>query len=421
MTKRHFGDWLHAYCEHTQHLEAPTNLHFFSGVAAVAGALRRHVWFDQGYFKWYPNFYIIIVADPGIVNKSTSIGVAMDLLREVPGVHLGPSSITWQALVQHMGNVGEQVDIDGKGTFLTQSCLSFVASELGTLIDFRNREMIDVLVDLWDGKTGSWEKMSKMSGTESVVNPWISLIAGTTPAWLAANVPESAVGGGFTSRCLFIFGREKRHLTAYPKRLLPPGYHDNQQKLIADLEAIALLRGEYKLTKEAEEYGQHWYEQLWTNKPQHLEGERFKGYVARKQTHLHKLCMVLSASEGESMVITKKHFNVAETLFESVEDDMLLAMDRVGRSEASLTLEQFLDFLATNKKVKQSDCYRYLARFGDFMLIQNVINTAITAGLVKTTQIGNDVLIECSGTSLGFHESARASEHSIPVPLPSRR
>lgn len=408
---RNFTDWLSAYCEYTGGLESPTNIHFFSGVMAISSVLRRQVWFNQGYFKWYPNFYIIIVAKPGIVTKSTSIGVAMDIARDVPGVHMGPSAITWQGLVQYMGGVAEQVDINGE--LHTQSCLTFAASELGTLIDFRDRAMIDVLVDLWDGKTGVWEKMTKQSGVEGIVNPWISIIAGTTPSWLGANMPETAIGGGFASRCIFIHGHQKREYIAYPKHRMPAGHYEFRQKLVADLEHISLMRGEFRLTPECEAYGEAWYKKLWTVTPDHLKGERFEGYVARKQTHLHKLCMVLSASCRDSFVITLEDFQKAEALLESVEDDMLITFDRIGRSENSLTLDQFVLYLREKRQVTQADACRYLARYSSIAEVQRYIDIAVMSNYVKLVQRGSDVVIVYCETLPESPASETASVDSI--------
>jgi len=92
---RHHADWLKAYLEYSSHSEAPKRMRFWAGVSAVAGALQRRVWIDQAYFKWYPNMYIIFVAPPGVVSKSTTSGVAMGLLRQVPGVKFGPDIVTW--------------------------------------------------------------------------------------------------------------------------------------------------------------------------------------------------------------------------------------------------------------------------------------------------------------------------------------
>lgn len=390
--KRNFENWLEAYCAYTQHLEAPTNIHFFAGVQAIAGALRRQVWFDQGYFTWHPNQYIIIVAKPGIANKSTSIGVAMDLLREIPGINFGPSSMTWQALIQAMGDATEQVEIAGE--FHTQSCLSFVASELGTLIDFHNREMIDVLVDLWDGKTGTWEKMSKISGKEIIINPWISLIAGTTPAWLMANVPESAIGGGFTSRCLFIYGSTKRHLCAYPKSNFEADHWEIRQKLVEDLEHIANLKGGFQMEQETQAYGEVWYEKLWTDTPVHLKSPRYEAYLARKQTHVHKLAMIISASKRDTLEITIEDFCKAEGLLTSIEDDMTLALDKIGKAPVAQVFDAIQETIMRNGPMEYSEILQTVCRMycnGD---AKEVLNNAHLSNICVSKNVGGKIMID---------------------------
>ena len=56
---RQYDNWIRAYLEYTKYLEAPDSFHFWAGVSAIAGALRGKVFFDMGYFKWKPNFFII--------------------------------------------------------------------------------------------------------------------------------------------------------------------------------------------------------------------------------------------------------------------------------------------------------------------------------------------------------------------------
>lgn len=96
---RYFDNWLPAYVNYAAVTEAPRRMHFWAGVSAIAGCLRRRAWLDQKRFSWFPSFYVIFVAPPGVVSKSTTIDIAMDLLNKVPGVKFGPNAITWQALV----------------------------------------------------------------------------------------------------------------------------------------------------------------------------------------------------------------------------------------------------------------------------------------------------------------------------------
>ena len=81
MTDRNFPDWITAYLKYASVTEAPRRMHFWAGVGAVAGCLRRRVWLDMKRFQWFPSFYIIYVGPPGVVTKSTTIDIATDLIK----------------------------------------------------------------------------------------------------------------------------------------------------------------------------------------------------------------------------------------------------------------------------------------------------------------------------------------------------
>ena len=65
--------WLKTYVAHMRFNEAPSSFHFWVGVGTIAGALRRKVWTDHLTYQYTPNFYIILVAPPGVATKSTAI------------------------------------------------------------------------------------------------------------------------------------------------------------------------------------------------------------------------------------------------------------------------------------------------------------------------------------------------------------
>lgn len=284
---RNFPDWLDAFLEYSSYSEAPKRMRFWVGVSTLAGALRRRVWLDMAYFKWVPNFFIIMVAPPGIVSKSTTVNVGMSLLRKVPGINFGPDVCTWQSLVKALEDHKEQISLNGHDAIVTSE-LTIESSELGNLLNPQDREMVDLLVTLWDGRA-VFSKITKMSGSETIENPWINIIACTTPSWIAGNVPEYMIGGGFTSRCIFIYEEVKEKYVAYPGLQIPQDLGQTQQKLIQDLERISLLSGSFRLLPSAIVWGNAWYRHHYENRPVGLDDDRFGGYIARKQTHLHKL------------------------------------------------------------------------------------------------------------------------------------
>src|SRR5262245_18842881 len=146
MPSRYYEDWLEGYVQHQRYAEAPLHFHFWAGVATVAGALRRRVWVDQLHFDWTPNMYIIFVAPAGIATKSTTMRSGLSLLERIPGIKLGPKSMTWQALLLAMKRGVEHVKLEGGGDKpVSMSCLTIGISELGTFLDPKNRELVDFL------------------------------------------------------------------------------------------------------------------------------------------------------------------------------------------------------------------------------------------------------------------------------------
>ena len=380
---RHYENWLSSYIQYAGFSEAPERMHFWSGVAALAGTLRRRVWLSMGYYRWCVNHYIIFVAPPGIVSKSTTVAIAMDILRKVPGIEFGPDIVTWPALVSAFAAAKQSFDVAGDQH--TECALTLESSEFGNLVNPTDREMIDLLVTLWDSKQGGFAKVTKNSGSDQVENPWINLIACTTPSWIAGNFPEYVIGGGFTSRCLFVYTDQKEKLVAYPIFHIPQGMKETQEKLAQDLEHIATnLAGPYHLSSQAREWGEAWYIQHYAHPPAHLQDDRFGGYLARKQTHLHKLAMVLAAARSDDLIITAEDLQVANVAISDLEKDMPKVFARIGRTEDSIQAERFVQFVQKNSPVTYAQAYSYVhSAFPYCRDFENIVHGAIRAGMIK--------------------------------------
>lgn len=342
MNGRHFPDWLDKFLEFSSIGEAPYDTLFWAGVSTIAGALRRRVFIDQNHYQYHANHYIILVAPPGVISKSTTAGIGHALLSQVPGIKFGPGAATWQALVMRLEEAAEEYQ-DREGNYWKQSALTIVASELGNLIDPKDRAMLDAYVDLWDSRTGWYEKATKTVESNKFANPWLNIIACTTPSWLSNHMPEYVLGGGFISRCTFVFADEKRQAVAYPaRRVRPAAYALQRQHLIEDLTAISELVGEVRLTEEAYDWGEAWYNDYLKKPPASWLGEHSSGYWVRKQAHLHKLAMILSVSEGNSMFITPDHLMRAEEWINRMEKNLHRVFDMIGRTGDAAIADQVL-------------------------------------------------------------------------------
>ena len=389
---RHHSDWLAAFMDYASFGEAPRHMYFWSGVSAIAGALRRKVWIDQAYFKWHPNFYIVLVAPPGIVSKSTTAGIAMNLLRQVPGIRFGPDVVTWPALIGAFAEATEGFEVNSE--LHVMSSLTLESSEFGNLLNPQDKEMVDLLVALWDGKPGKFEKKTKHSGNDSVENPWINLIACTTPSWIAGNFPEYMIGGGFTSRCVFVYADQKARFVAYPGQRVPRDLKQLETRLVEDLTHISMLAGEMRLTPGALEWGEAWYHRHYTVRSANLDDDRFGGYIARKQTHIHKLAMILSVASSDSLWITEEHLQIADQMVTDLEPDMQFVFSKIGKSDSALYAERLIWFVHSKGKVPYHEAYRYVhSYFPSMRDFEDILAGCLRAGYVKLEQSGGTMTL----------------------------
>ena len=390
---RHFPNWLTAYADYTSVSEAPANFHFWVGVSTIAAALRRKVYIDQRIFQWTPNFYIILVGPPGIVSKSTTVRIGYRLLRQVSGIHFGPQSMTWQGLLLTLEQAQELYVAPGqdltvldpvKVERIPMSCVSCDVSELGTFLQPKNDELTSFLINMWDGQVEPWQRSLATRETVTIENPWLNMIACTTPGWLRDNFQESLIYGGLMSRCVFAWGNQKRRLIAYPGEHVTPDAHtEKQQKLVADLQNIAELNGPMRLTSDAVAWGETWYEKHYTHRPEQISSERFEAYWARKQTHFHKLAMILSAAAGNSMIITSEMLQLAEQIITDSENDLVQVVGSITTTTSAKHVDEIMRIVRRNKSITRQTLWRHCIRHMTEMEFTNAITASINAGYLQ--------------------------------------
>lgn len=328
---RLLDNWLTAYGDWTlPRSESPESMIIWAGLYSVASVAKRKVCFPKslmGSYAIYPNIYVIYVGPPGVVRKSTTAGYAESLLQEIEGVNTSSTAMSASKLVEIMSET-----IDGS--------ISILSSELGTFMNISKEEMYDLLTDLYDGKV-KYDYATRMHGLEIVENPCVNFLAATTPSWVSEQMPTHVIGGGFASRCIFIFEEQVRRRQLYYD-LDWRKYEDLGKKLTHDLNHIAELEGEFRHdSKQTRDYIENWYR----NNVVDDADDRIEGYFNRKHVHVHKVAMLLSLCERDDLVITETHFNAARALLEGLEAKMPRAFSAVGRNPYSDDILKVLDFI----------------------------------------------------------------------------
>lgn len=353
-----FGkDWLNDFVTYTNYGESSPKILYWVGVSTIAGALRRKVWIDQVYFQWTPNFYILIVGEPGRVKKSTSIGLGTAFLKRVPDIDFGADSTTWQQLMSHMAASKQTYQIDDQP--FEACCVTVNLSEFGTFFDPSDRNLVDNLTDIWDAKLGVIRKETKTMGNDEIVNPWLNIAACTTPGWLSDNMTRKLLRSGFASRPVFIYETDQVKDVPYPSLAVPNcgEMRGIENSLMERLLQIADYAGEFKMTKEAYEWGSAWY-MGYRKTLRDMSSDQEAAFYERKQTHLHKLAMVISASRGDFPYIRPEHLMEADLRLTELDPDVKKIFGFVGQTKLTQAASEILGVVQRLKSIRKSDLYR---------------------------------------------------------------
>ncbi|QGH73598.1 MAG: protein of unknown function DUF3987 [Siphoviridae sp. ct7UA22] len=384
----HFID---AYLRYTNNTEAPEKFHKWTAISTVAGALNRKCWVNIGRFPIYPSFYIVFVAPPGIATKSTTAAQGIALLRETKVINEYEGSLTSAGLWDELSDSERVIQFD-KGA-QQMCCLNVFASELGVLFTQKGEDLIDPLVDMWDGKP-TLKHRTRGLGKMEIPRPYLNLLACTTPSWLANNAGLYAIDGGFFSRTVFVYADRKEKLIAYPES--SSDSRELFEDLCEDLKQIGELKGEFQITDEARAYGEQWYAELWRNPPEHISSELFQGYRSRRQNHLHKTAMVVSAAQRTDLTITLEDMLEAEDLLISFEKDLAVVYHSVSVTKDTKHYQRVKkDVLAAGEQgVSKVSLFRALASVMTWQEYDLTIQSLVFAREVKLVQKGQDTILK---------------------------
>ena len=158
------------------------------------------------------------------------------------------------------------------------------------------------------------------------------------------------------------------------------------------------LAGPYRLLPSAVEWGVAWYEEHYKNRPAHLDDERFGGYIARKQTHIHKLAMVIAAAQRDELTLSREDLAAASLMVSDLEQDMPQVFAKIGKTEQSNSADRFIDFVRRRQVVPYAEAYRFVhSYFPDVKDFEGIVSGAIRAGFIAAESTPNGLILKYAG------------------------
>ncbi len=387
---RKLPDWIDAYVKYTATTRYPPVFRMWSAVSAVASALQRKCYFEVSLERIYPNIFIVLIGPSGI-GKSRSMRPARTILSKL-GLHLAADVTSREALIRKLKKSGSNPkfnpDASETGFMELESSLTIHSGDLTLLIGYKDEKFLDILnawYDAWD----FWEYDTKHMGKDSITNVWVNMLAATTPTLLQESLPRTAIGGGFTSRVVFVYQEDK--VPYVPIQFRTQDEEDIEQDLFDDLRTVKMLSGEFKMT---EDFFSEWHEaerDCYENPK--FEDPRFDGYNLRRWIHLTKLCMIVNASRCNTMILEVKDLIRAESLLVEVERWMPKVFSGVGYSDKAYILDKIMKDISYYKRIPYGEIVRRNLQDADEWTIKNCVSALIISKFCKDSREGNETFI----------------------------
>jgi len=373
------GDWITAYLKYTEDTEAPRSYHTWTAISCIAGALARKVYFEFGSDKKYPNFYVILVGPSGKVRKGLAMGIGEDIFKQL-NLELAAEAVTREALLIRM-NKAKKNYLNPDGSQGVHSSITLFSKEFATLTGVKNVKFLADLTDWYDSHE-IWTNDTKNKGTDKIEGMFLNILAAVAPDWLPQILPLEAVGGGFTSRCVFIVATDKEKIIALP----PPRDAKLRLALIEDLKDIRGITGNFVFDDDATKAYAEWYTTAERKKQEGIypiEDPRFNSYCERRATHMMKLSMIVCAAHGNDRIITVDMFKQALSYLEEAESKMTDVFGGVGLNELAQKTNMLLQHLRKHKRVSRQDVLTKFYRDISWSDLLDIEQTMSAMGVVR--------------------------------------
>lgn len=379
---RRLKNWLESYLEYTFETEPAKQFHIWTGLSTIASALRKKIWFRFGRIRIHPNLFVVLVSEPGVARKTQAITYGEEIVHEVSAIVTSADCITPQAMLEDL-ETSKAEEVMSDNTTLIHNSLSIISSEFESFLGQKkdNTKMLVLLTDLYDCKIRPYRYRTKGAGTNVIASPFLTLEAGTTPESLASCLPPISIGGGLTTRILFIWADEKDKKVDVPE--ISAEVEELKKHLIHDLTVISRLVGAYTYDKESREWWRNFYNNYEELSPMRLcKDPTFRGWYSRKPTLMLKVGMLIAAAKSNTLTVGISELEEALTKIEAVEKLMHKAFMAVGRSEITPDVALVMQILQREKTISEKQLLSLVWRDIDSNKFDNVIGTCTKSGNV---------------------------------------
>jgi len=263
----------------------------------------------------------------------------------------------------------------------TYTSVFIVASEFASFIRSRDRDMITLLTNLFDGavSTDTFTYRTQLGGHFKVTRPYTVVLMASTPEWFTEHLPKGATQGGFTNRFLFLYSEQYKP-KAFPQS--EPDITDKYRTAVENLIDIASTNTVIHWTPEAQDLFSSWYSETQGGILQ--EPETFlHSWTSRLALYIIKIAGI-SAFSDFRLYIEPKDLEFAWNVMASARAGTILTLRAVG-STVQGWLEHRIAFKVKQHKdgVRISSICRELSSESSASEIRKALLSLSELGIIR--------------------------------------
>ena len=338
------------YLQFCKNNEAAELYHLWSCLTSLSTIVGRRVWCDQGYFRIYPNLYVVLVGKAGN-RKTTAMAIGRSLVQAVGkvGGHIPVTadSQTKEGLVKDMADsINLSIFKLPDGTDEKMSQMFVCVPELKEFVGPGAMNMVNFLITVWD--QDRYEYKTRNKEPLCVENPYLTILACETPEWITSRLQDDIISGGFSRRVVFAYS------TTPEKRITFPKVSQEQRQAFKELVLFGQkvrekAIGEIGWTDEARAFFDDWY----VNKLVIPPNSTLAGYYGSKQSLVMKVAMLVAISETDfiaPVLITTECIETALDFLAQIEVNLSRVFQGMGRNELSQVSTRVYDLIEAYPK-----------------------------------------------------------------------
>lgn len=381
----------------------------WAAIVAIGACLERRVWTITAKGPTFPNLFVILIGRPGIGKSEAINGVrALVASTKIEGLvdsacHLAPVDVTKASLYDYLSKAkirktGPDPEAEALGVdqgFHYHSAFLAV-TELSDLIRDHDTALLGALHGLYDCLPFiEEERRYRADNPIKIPRPQISLLGGTTPAYISRTFPPSAWDEGFMARSILIYSSDmiEPDLFGSEEEVTDPYI---ARELVEDLRQIGTMVGRMQFSDDCKSAMKQWQRSGREPKPTH---NRLEHYCTRRMRHAIKLSIIASADRGNDLVVTAEDFQQALAWMIEAEEAMpQIFMEMVGKSDGQVMAElahfvraQFESVMPGLKAqpVRRGLLVNFLRNKVPSYQIDKIIETACEAEMIQKAMMPN--------------------------------